>query len=155
MVVQQPTTVVTAHVQEDSSSTDMGVGALIFAILSTICITLCCCWWALPFSIVGLVFGILVSTRACFLSEPSGQCFSLNFLFPFLVQLHWWKGWLQNRKDPVYYFRQLHGCWFGCCHCWNHHSCRHRLWSWAHDNWWQPWLLNALPTIKLSIITLL
>lgn len=38
----------------DNTSWEYGVGSLMFAIISSMVALMCCCWWALPFTIAGI-----------------------------------------------------------------------------------------------------
>jgi len=58
VVKTQPTFVV---VKGKSKELQFGVGAIVFAAVSTFCISFCLCWWALPCAIVGVVLGVTVS----------------------------------------------------------------------------------------------
>ena len=62
VVVQQPqTSFVTADVHPQRRP-ELGLGAAIFAIISTIFIASFGCWWALPCTVVGIILGITVSS---------------------------------------------------------------------------------------------
>ena len=55
--MQQPVMVA----QRPRREPEYGIMALIFAIITTVLIGFCLCWWSLPFTIVGIILGITVS----------------------------------------------------------------------------------------------
>ncbi len=61
VIVQQPTTATTPLVERSPSQPEYGMFALVFAIVSTVIMAVCGCWWALPCTAVGIVLGITVS----------------------------------------------------------------------------------------------
>ena len=60
VVMHQPAPAV-ATIEQPRRRPEFGIGALVFAIMSTIFIASFMCWWSLPFTIVGIVLGITVS----------------------------------------------------------------------------------------------
>ena len=59
-VIMQPGVVTTTTTQSEARP-ELGIGALIFAMMSTIFITSLLCWWSLPFTIAGIILGATVS----------------------------------------------------------------------------------------------
>ena len=49
------------HVERPQTDSGLGLGALIFAGISTAIILGCGCWFALPCSLVGVILGAVVS----------------------------------------------------------------------------------------------
>ena len=59
-VLVQPTQAVVT--QRPDRRPEFGIGALVFAVMSTIFIASFACIWSLPFTIAGIVLGITVRT---------------------------------------------------------------------------------------------
>ena len=62
MVTHQP--VSGAAIEQTHSQPELGIGAAIFAGISTACIFSLGCWWGLPCTIVGIILGVIVSYSA-------------------------------------------------------------------------------------------
>ncbi len=57
-MTKQPTRQVV--IDRPQSDPGLGIGAAVIATLSTIFVASCLCWWALPFTIIGIVLGVTV-----------------------------------------------------------------------------------------------
>ena len=51
----------TVYVERPQTDSQLGLGALIFASITTVIILSCGCWFAIPCGIIGLVLGVVVS----------------------------------------------------------------------------------------------
>lgn len=81
VVMQQPTPVTTTV--RPNRRPEMGIAAMVFAIITTIFIASFGCWWSLPCTIIGIVLGVTVSWRGLHhtMLPPILQCHVLNLPF--------------------------------------------------------------------------
>lgn len=74
VMIQPIPVVVQGTFTQPQRQPELGIGALAFAIASTIFMFFLGCWWSFPCTIVGIVLGVSVSYSWCMLAVRTESC---------------------------------------------------------------------------------